>query len=779
MTNRKLSYRNSGSSAFALAAALAVGSVSTDAAAQESGATRAAQVQMETIIVTARKREEALGDVPLAVTAFDAKALDRAGITSLDDVAALTPGLTFSDFGSGYLSIPVIRGMAQTNFLQSEGNTSVFLDGIYLSDPNTLNLDLLDLARVEVVKGPQSALYGQNSFSGAVNYVSARPGDEIKGQFKGTFGSAKTYEARGSVSGPLIDGVLGARLAAGYSKFGGTIPNRGDGGAKVGGYETTSVAGSLFFTPTDNFDAILNIYYNDRNIEPSPSFLVPFNCGRTAAGGFSWYCGEVPSVDSIDLTPGGRTDISNLILSSELSWRITENLTLKSLTGYVKSKSDNYRDIDFTSTGTPVVTNQGRTVGANTWLSGGDGNTEDISQELRLDYEVDRWGFSFGGFMWDHEKANETSAAVDTSPLATGEAFPGFVPFLFGTDDPLGSPVASNEFTNFTNTWAIFGRAEVELVPNFTVSGEVRYTDETKQLDSVRSFTNLTGTTQKGSFDYVNWRATADWKALEGLLIYASAAKGARSGGFNSNPGNNVGEETFDPELNTTYEIGFKKSFMNGMYNLNAAVFYIDWTDIQLPGQSLDPANIFSVIRNIGSASSKGFEIEAMGNPTDYFSFNIGYAFVDPKLDDGTLDRQVVATCGVDGTLCTIDPATGFADVGGSQIIRTSKHQFNATGTITVPINSTWDAYVRADVAYQSKQFARSINTFAFNERTLINGRIGVENGDLELAVWVKNLTNEKYIRGNVVQPLFFGGTQIEAIQSERRTFGATATYNF
>ncbi len=781
MIDANFTDRNVKCSIFALATAMAVAAAPSGAIAQDTGATRTAANEGlgNTIIVTARKREEALSDVPLAVTVLDPETINRAGVQSLEDVSALTPGLTFSDLGSGYLALPVIRGLAQTNLSSAEGNTSVFLDGVYLSDLNTLNLDLLDLARIEVVKGPQSALYGQNSFAGAINYVSSKPGNEFKGSFKGTIGNADTYEARGSISGPLVEGLLSARVAAGYSNYGGTVKNRGEPGNNVGGYETTSIAGGIVLTPSDSIEAIVNIYYTDRSIEPSPSFLVPYNCGRTASGAFSWFCGEVPSVDSVDLTPGGITNVSNLIVSGEFNWEITDKLSFKSITGYVSSKSDNFRDIDFTSAGTPVVTNLGRTVGANTWLSGGNGDTKDFSQEVRLDYQDDRWGLTVGGFIWDHEKANTSFAAVDTSPLMAGERFPGFIPLLFGTVDPLGSPVLSNQNVNETNTWAIFGRAEAEILPSFTVSGEVRYTEETKRLRNLIQFTTPRGTLQEGDFNFVTWRTTAEWEAADDLMIYGSAAKGSRSGGFNSNPGANVGEETFAPEFNTTYEIGVKKAFEGGRYNLNIAAFYIDWTDIQIPGVSLDPTNIFAVIRNIGNATSKGFEIEASGSPSEYFSFNIGYAYADPTLDKGTLDRQIIASCGVDGTLCTIDPATGFADVGGSQVIRTSKHQLNASGTVTMPISSSWNAYLRADLSYQSKQYTRPINSFAFNERTLINSRLGFENDNLEIAIWVKNLTNEKYIRSNVVQPLFFGGTQIEAIQNEGRTIGLTGTFNF
>ena len=161
---------------FVAATVLAASGIAGVAGAQEGA------VALEEIVVTARKVEERLQDVPLAITAFSAAEIQSAGIENLDDVANFTPGLTFSNLLGEFLPVPVIRGIAPTAVQGRENNAAIFVDGVYLSGREGLNFSQLDLERIEVVKGPQAAMYGRNSFSGAINFVTARPTDEFRGK---------------------------------------------------------------------------------------------------------------------------------------------------------------------------------------------------------------------------------------------------------------------------------------------------------------------------------------------------------------------------------------------------------------------------------------------------------------------------------------------------------------------------------------------------------------------------------------------------------------------
>ena len=176
---------------------------------------------LDEIVVTARKTEERLIDVPLAITAISERAIEQRGIRNLDDVAANTPGLTFSNVIGEFLPAPVIRGVAPIDIL-GENNTSIFIDGIYVSAREGLNFSQLDLERIEVVKGPQAAMYGRNSFSGTINFITTKPTDEFKGKTEVTFGNDGRLLASVSASGPLVEGVLKARAAVLYDNFDGS-----------------------------------------------------------------------------------------------------------------------------------------------------------------------------------------------------------------------------------------------------------------------------------------------------------------------------------------------------------------------------------------------------------------------------------------------------------------------------------------------------------------------------------------------------------------------------
>jgi iron complex outermembrane receptor protein len=214
------------SSASAVALLTAVAFTATEAAAQ--------QLRIEEIIVTSRKQEESILDVPLAITAFSAAQIEAAGINDLGDIANFTPGLTFSNLLGEFLPTPVIRGVAPTDVF-GENNAAVFVDGVYIAGREGLNFSQLDVERIEVIKGPQSAVYGRSSFSGAINIITARPGDEFAGKAELTFGNDGQIKAMGSVSGPVVAGKLGVRLAAIYDSFDGSYENQNPTGPNIGG----------------------------------------------------------------------------------------------------------------------------------------------------------------------------------------------------------------------------------------------------------------------------------------------------------------------------------------------------------------------------------------------------------------------------------------------------------------------------------------------------------------------------------------------------------------
>ena len=218
--------------AAALVAASVAMALHSDAASAQSADESA--VSLEEVVVTARKKEETLIDIPVAVAVLTAKDIEAKGVQNLYDVAMFTPGLTYFDAIQNQLGTPVIRGISQTNLNSPDRNVAIFYGGVYLSSTSGANLEILDVDRVEVVKGPQSALYGRNAFNGAINFVPAAPTETFFSKVEATVGSDERYEGKLVVSGPLTDRIRG-RFAASYNTFDGTYRNAAEPNDNLGG----------------------------------------------------------------------------------------------------------------------------------------------------------------------------------------------------------------------------------------------------------------------------------------------------------------------------------------------------------------------------------------------------------------------------------------------------------------------------------------------------------------------------------------------------------------
>ncbi len=214
-----------------------------------------AQATLEEIVVTARKREESVQDIPVVVTAFTADELARRGVSELEDIAAATPGLSFEDFSSSFSAAPVMRGLTQVNVSSEVQNVATFVDGIYIQRNYAVDISLADFQRIEVVKGPQSALYGQNAFAGAINYVLNKPGEQFDGYGEVTAGTDGRLDYKAAFGGPLIEGKLGLRGYYGHSEFDGTWKNEFPGlsakDARLGWTDNETYSLVAVATPTD------------------------------------------------------------------------------------------------------------------------------------------------------------------------------------------------------------------------------------------------------------------------------------------------------------------------------------------------------------------------------------------------------------------------------------------------------------------------------------------------------------------------------------------------
>lgn len=761
-----------------LGAAVAL-ALSAPAAAQQAQTERRAS-SLDEIVVTARKREETLQSVPVAVTAFTGDALRQQRIESISDIALFTPGLVYQDINAT-LSLPVIRGLAQTTIV-GDNNVGMFLNGIYLANNRTLDIGMVELERVEVIKGPQSALYGQNSFAGAINYITRRPGDAFAANVEATLGSDELYELRGSVGGPITDTLAGT-VSVAWREFDGTFTNQNPAdSSKLQGYESKGVTASLEFAPTDNFSARLFGYYVDLQNDLPAQYLVPNNCGVSAFGTPTFYCGSLPSDRTFDLNTNGTfgRDADSTIVSLDLDFALNDDWSLKSVSSYVETESASYFDFGFASGGVPfavVDTSTGvtSTVLTNTYLGQGFTRFRDVSQELRLEYANDRWEATLGGYYYDSDRRDGSIAGVDTSVLGPNQSFTSFLAFLFGTSDPVNSPITSNLNFNTVRTTALFGRVGFQASDQLRLSAELRWAEDRKKIDRVLNFANpvTVNAQQDAKFDFITPRLTGDYQLTDDVLLYAVYAEGVRTGGFNATA-TIESEIAFDPEENRTYELGVKSQWLDRNLTVNLAIFHVDWKDMQINSLSLDPNNISAVVRNTGSVRSRGIELETALRVSDNLSVGATYAYADPKYKSGSVDLGLTGFCGTDLSICPNGP-----DVSGQQLGRTVKQQVSAYVLVQAPMAAGWDWSLRTDMAAQGSQPTNAIGTATLSGFAIVNSRLSFNSDRYEIALWAKNLFDRDYLTASSNQPRFHVGATSDVTFGYGRIIGLSALARF
>lgn len=755
---------------------------------------------LDEIVVTARKTEERLIDVPLAITAISERAIEQRGIRNLDDVAANTPGLTFSNVIGEFLPAPVIRGVAPIDIL-GENNTSIFIDGIYVSAREGLNFSQLDLERIEVVKGPQAAMYGRNSFSGTINFITTKPTDEFKGKTEVTFGNDGRLLASVSASGPLVEGVLKGRAAVLYDNFDGSYNNQwaGRGPAPdIGGYQYKTFNGTLVWTPNDNFEADLGLYISDDRIDNSAMTGEIANCENRRvvnpmlSSRLLNFCGEFQPVGENGITvvagaTGEDRDVTRGHL--KLKWTLGNGGTIDALSGYSTTSQSFFIDasrnlgenIPFTYLAAPLGNFFGFPTSAARpqFLTGlvqiGPGTTiEEFSQELRYSSDPSkRFTWAVGGYYYDTTSKAGNDDVFATRPLpanfgsfclactfgALGPVWADFAPgagdaaFLAWFTSPTGGAIDGNVFENETKAPSAFAQFEFDLTDKLSFSAEGRYTDEEK------SFTNHSpgGDSSTDSFGLVNWRTTLRYQPSDTMTFYGAIAHAEKGGGsdgaqvqFVDTPGVNVTIiQPFDPENMLSYELGLKSEFLDRRLGVEFDVYYMDWSEIVIPqvfedigGRAITlPVSLSS---NAGDASIKGAELSITAHPVDGLDLNAGVSYIDGKYDSAKVDTfALFPTYAPDG------------DVSGNSILRQSEWQWNLGVGYSAAARGDTRWFVRSDAAYRSEQFADASNQAIIPESTTLNASVGLRSDRWSLELWGRNLTDEDAPTGAFREVLF------------------------
>jgi len=733
---------------------------------------------LEEVVVTARKREESIQDVPLSVEAFTSEELQRRGIQELKDVSLFTPGFSFESYNSG-LASPVIRGATQQNINALEQNVSTFIDGVYLPRGYVADLALKDVARIEVIKGPQSARYGRNAFMGAINYVPARPGDELELAATLGAGSDELREGTVVIGGPVVEGLLRARGSYSKSEFDGTIRNTNPFSGNVprpgtegnlGGYDREQYSLMLAFTPTETIQLEAAWYHFDYEDEATPTYLfgnangvspvTNTNCGSSLLG-FRLFCGTLPAARALDYDPRAygrqmKADVYRVGAEIALGERFTANYIL----GRVEAETFQIGYSDSNSATCPFF-GPGCAF-QNVPL----GELKYDSHELRLAYDAGGMlRASLGVYLNDGDDLNLFTFAAAVPPVGAPITTP-LVPFGAGW-------ILAGNTTTLTEDTSYFGDVTLSLIGGrMRLGAEVRRGTEEKTQRN-----NSSGQSFDSKFTTTTPRVTAEYDLAADNLLYASAAKGTRSGGFNVTAGLAEAFRVYRPESNWTYEIGSKNTFLDRRLQINGALFYVDAKDTQI--SSLPPnaaPGAFAILLNLGSYTSKGFELSLTARPAERWAINAGLAFTDAEYDQAR-DIRFIAPCTVPVGVTPVCPANG--DLAGRQLPRQSPWS-GTTGLqydADLPFGEGWKGYARADIAYQSSQYVDQMNLAEVASRTLVNASLGAQGRRFGATVWARNLLDENYVAGSFFVP---GSTTSYApIIGAARTVGATVTFRY
>jgi iron complex outermembrane receptor protein len=761
----------------AIAAALAGGSARADTSAE--------MTDLQEITVTARRREEALIEVPLAVSAFTGAQLERAGAVNLRDLAALTPGLTVNDAGAEFYSTPIIRGLAQLNTQNGavENNVSVFFNGTYLANAGAINVGMLNLERVEVVKGPVSALYGRNAFAGAINYVTRAPSAELSGDVGVTLGNDARQQVKGTISGPLGSRVR-ASLSAVYDSFDGTWKDPVNG-RRANDFRKKDALASFSVDASDSVEVRANFYYGDDSFgAPAATHLVN-NC----AGG-TQYCGEMPEGTSVEVPAGGpdaqaagndrKVKHGDVTLDAGLG----SAGSLQFIAGYNDSTALQYDEFNRRRDGLAYTLIPGPgTVNMNMYY-GDTVEYEDYSGELRWSSPADRAvRLSAGGFWSDAKIAQETKFGINSNPIPAGQRVGGIAPLWL---TPGGVPSANRTAARAgVETLSGFASVEVDFATIWTFSTEGRYTRDDKYLQVLSNSLIPNGPVQpeqSEAFGFGNFRSAIRVRPTSDLTVYLSAANGTKSGGFNSRA--TVPQDVaYDPETNVTYELGAKTRLYDGRVSLEAAAFLVDWKDIQILGPSSDPNNPGQVVKNFGSARAYGGEARAGFAVTPAVRWEFGVAYSDPKFRAGTYDFQYAAICSripsCAPRVTSVNGASGI-DLDGLSLPRQSDWQLTTSVDASRELGSNWIGFARLDASYSSKQYYEPAGLSYWGAHPIVNLRVGGERGPLSVWLWGNNLTNDTtpYMAAYNLRVTDFVFENLP-YYPDKRTFGLTATYTF
>lgn len=730
------------------------------------------------IIVTAQKRSESANTVPMSITASSGDELQSRGVTSVEGLVKVVPGFNAIDSGYG-TPVYFLRGVGFFDVsLTAKPTVSIYIDEApfpYLAMSSGV---AFDLARVEVLKGPQGTLFGQNATGGAINYVAAKPTSTLDAGIDASYGRFNTVDLSGFISGPL-NSTMKARLAVRMTRSNDwqQSTTRDD---SLGEKNFLQGRFILDWEPTDRLKISTTLSgFIDKSDTQAPQLVTPFQQSPTVPlfAGLANYPATPRDDRSADWSPDSyplRSNNRSAKATLRMDYDISDEVSITSLTSYDYYKRHDGKDAD--GTRYHLVDLDLR------------GHIESINQELRIGGKLFGSGSWLLGGNYEHDSSSE-------SQLQSGYDQSTFKSFVrFGLP-----PVDTNKyiFASKFESKAIFGNVTIPLTEQFSVNAGVRYT-ETDQKFSSCILNNGNGTLGRGleiifglptgtiplgscatqgndgqfrlvrnslGEDNVSWRAGVEWKPAERQLIYANVSRGFKSGAFPSIPATQARQ--LDPvgqEKVTAYEVGIKSSLFDRRLQLNGALFYYDYVDKQLIGRTIVP--IFGPIDalvNVPKSRIKGAEIQATMAPMPGLRINAGGTYLDTR---------------VTRTFTNYSAFGAVVDFNGTHFPFTPKWQINGDAEYKWALTESLGAFAGSSLTYRSStngDFTPDAR-LAIKSYALLDLRAGIASADdrWRVGLFGRNVTNTFYYqvaarRGDVV--IRYAGMPV--------TYGLNLSYRF
>ena len=698
-----------------------------DAQAQAAGPGAAPQETrpgdgVQDIIVTAQRREESIQRTPIAVTAISAQDIRTQNITTVADIARVAPNLTISSYSynapTNTVPIIYIRGIGQQDpSLYSDPGVPVYVDGVYVARSAGGAIDLPDVQRVEVLRGPQGTLFGKNAVGGAVNIVTRTPGASPATRIDVSAGNYHLFEARGFADFQASD-TLGVTLAFDAKTedgWGKRLDLSGGVLGRLGDQRHLSGRAKVRWTPTDRFTVDLAADYTRYNDTggPSQTQILPGNLVNwNALVGSKLGTLVTPATsaqgryNNYSRNPQAARD-RIFGASATLAYELGGGITVKSITAYRTAKQVFARDADSGP--------------ARYFEISRNSLQRQFTEELQiggriLDNKVD---FIAGAFFL-HDNSYELNSAIIA---------PGLAPINRGPD-------ISRNYNDYqiTDSHAAFAQATWHIVPRLNFTAGLRYTEDKKDatvfVDSPDTKIIYVPTTPVGDkWHALTPRFALDFQATNNILVYASAARGFKSGGFNERPKNLIALTEFFPEDNWSYEAGVKSDLFDHHVRANVAVFRSDYRNIQLTRQTMIDGQPVSDINNVAGARIQGFEGELTLVPTRAFQITGSVGYLDDKyteLQPGAIVTQDDHIPYVSRWTASVSARYTIDLAGGGQITPSANYAYR-TGSNVQPHNTAF-AYLPA--------------------RGLLSARIAYtpRQANWDFAVFGTNLTDQLYL---------------------------------